>query len=71
MDKIFETELVRKRPKYIHFFRYSGIMSENFLRFVQSNPEHFHLNDSVFVINGKPTDICFDSLNIIFGMYVP
>lgn len=66
MDKKFETELVRKHPKYIHFFRYSGIISDNFLRFVESNPKHFHLSESIFVINGKPNNIAFDSLNIIF-----
>ena len=39
-----------KRPKFVHLFRYCGIFSDSFIKFINSN-EKLKASDSIFILN--------------------
>ena len=65
MDKQFIDFIVSKKPKFVHFFCFSGLFSENFLDFVDLNYNHFCSRESLFVINGTG-EKTYSNLSVLY-----
>lgn len=51
MDKQFSDFIKTSKPKYAHIFRYCGIFSNSFLKYINNHKEIFDTNKTVFILN--------------------